>query len=133
MREQGMRGAVELRNRDDILAELGDVEHRIIQGGLPGTDAERLHAAFEGGNAAIEHVGGRIADAAVAIAVGFQVEQGGAVFGAVEAVGDGLVDRNGDRPGCRIAVIPAVQCDRFPSHRTYSGRNYLIKMIVSSL
>ena len=40
--EQGVGGAVELRNRDDVGAQSGDVEHRIIERRLPGSDAQGL-------------------------------------------------------------------------------------------
>ncbi len=127
MGEQGVGGAVELRNGDDVVAKLGEVKHRIMQGGLPGADAERLQPAFERGNAAIEHVGRRIADAAVAIALAFQIEQGSTVLGAVEGIGDSLIDRNGNSSSCRIAIIPTVHRDRFSAHPTPSGPQLLFK------
>ena len=71
MGEQRVRRAVELRHRDDVAAQSSEVEDRIVQRGLAGADAQRLDAAFERGDAPLEHGDGRIADAAVAIAVGF--------------------------------------------------------------
>ena len=96
VREQRVRRAVELRHRHDVAAHVGDVEDRVVERRLAGADAQRLDAAFERGDAPLQHGGGRIADAAVAIAFDFEIEQSGAVIGAVELVGDGLIDRNRD-------------------------------------
>jgi hypothetical protein len=60
VREQRVGGAVELRHGDDVAAQLGDVEHGVVQRRLAAGDAERFHAAFEGGDAAFQHGGGRI-------------------------------------------------------------------------
>ena len=103
MGEQRVRGAVELRQGNDVAAHRREVEHGVVQRRLAGTHAERLDAAFERGDAALKHGGRRVADTAVAVTLGFEVEQGGAVIGAVEFVGDGLVDRDRDRPGCRFS------------------------------
>ena len=99
-----------------LLPIAGEVEHGVVQRRLPGADAERLDAAFERGDAAFEHVGRRVADAAVAVAVDFEIEQRRAMFGAVELVGDGLVDRDRDRLGRRIGLIAAVDGNRFAFH-----------------
>ena len=97
--EQRVRGAVKLRHRDDVAAAVGEIDESKMQRGLSGRHRERADAAFELGDALFEHRGGRVGDPAVAIAFGLEVEQGGAVIGAVERVSDGLVDRNGDRFG----------------------------------
>ena len=96
-----------------MLPMLGEVEHRVVQRRLAGADAQRLDAAFERGDAPLEHRGGRIADAAVAEALDLEIEQRGAVIGAVELVGDGLVDRHRDGFGRRIDLVAAVHGDRF--------------------
>ena len=92
------------------------VECRVVQRRLPGGDAQRADAAFELGDALLEHVGGRVGDARVAIALHLEIEQRGAVLGAVEGVGGGLVDRHGHRLGRRVGVESAVDCDGFPLH-----------------
>ena len=116
VREQGVRGAVELRDGDDVAAGVGEVDEREMQRRLSGRDRERADAAFEFGDALFKHRRGRIRDPAVAIAFGLEIEQGGAVIGAVEGVGDGLVDRNGDGLGGRIGVVAGVNCNRFVAH-----------------
>ena len=87
-----------------------------MQCGLSGRDRERADAAFEFGDALFKHRSGRIRDPAVAIAFRFEVEQSGAVIGAVEGVGDRLVDRNRDRFGRWIGVVAGVNCDGFVAH-----------------
>ena len=95
---------------------IGEIDEGEMQRGLSGRDRERADAAFEFGDAFFENRGGRIGDPAVAIAFGLEVEQRGAVVGAVERVGHGLVDRNGDRLGGRIGFVAGVDCDRFVAH-----------------
>ena len=79
-------------------------------------DAQRLDAAFQRGDAAFQHRDGRIADAAVAIAFDFEIEQRGAVIGAVELVGDGLIDRHRDGFGRRVGFVAAVNGQRLVLH-----------------
>jgi len=117
MREQGVRGAVELRNRDDVAAGIGEVDEREMQRGLSGRHRECADAAFEIGDALFEHRGGGIGDPAVAKALGLEIEQGGAMIGTVEGVGDGLVDRNGDGLGGGVGIVAGVNSDRFVAHR----------------
>jgi hypothetical protein len=116
--------AVELRHGNDVAAEIGDVEHGIIQRGLPGTHAQRLNAAFQRGDAALQHVGGGIADPAVAVALGFEIEQRRAMRRAVEGIGDGLIDRH--RHGLRrgVRLVAAVNGNRLALHDLawHSGR-----------
>ena len=59
VREQGVRGAVELRDRDDVAAGVGEVDEGEMQRRLSGRDRERADAAFELGDALFEHGGGR--------------------------------------------------------------------------
>ena len=115
MREQRMRRAIELRNGDDVLAVARDVQHRVMQSGLPAADGERADSPFERSNAPFEYVASRIADAAVAIALDLEVEEGSAMLGAVEGVGNRLIDRHRDRPGRRIDLVPAMDGKRFVS------------------
>jgi hypothetical protein len=52
----------------------------------------------------LEHVLGRVHDAGVDVAGDLEVEEVGAVLGAVEGVGSRLVDRDGDRLGRRLGL-----------------------------
>ena len=114
--EQSMCCAVKLRHRNDVGTESGDIQHRIIQCRLTGTDAQRLDAAFQCGNPPFQHRVGRIADPAVAKSVDFEVEQRRAVFGAVKRIGDGLIDRDRHGFGRRVDVISAMDGDRLVAH-----------------
>src|SRR5262249_12932044 len=80
---------------------------------------------FKRGNAPFEHRVGRIADAAVAEAVDFEVEQRGAVIRAVEGVSHGLIDRHGHRLGRGLDLVAAVNGDGLASHAgtwTFNGQ-----------
>ena len=117
MAEQGVRGAVELRHRDDVAAGVGKVNESKMQRRLAAGDRERADAAFELANALFQNRGGRVRNPAVAKAFRLEIEQSGAVIGAVEGVGRGLVDRNRDGLGRRIGFVAGVNCDRFAAHR----------------
>ena len=117
MAEQRVRRAVELGNGNDVAAGVGDIDECKVQRGLPGRDRERADAAFEFGDALLEHGRRGIGDAAVTEAVGFEIEKRGAVVGAVERIGDGLIDRDGDGFRGRIGLVAGVNCDRFVAHR----------------
>ena len=108
MGEQGVGRAVQRRRRDDRAAAVGERQEGVGERGLAGGDGERARAAFEQRDALLEDLGRRIGDAAVAEAFGFEIEQRGAMIGAVELIGDGLVDRRRDRLGRRIAIETAV-------------------------
>jgi hypothetical protein len=118
MRKQRVSGAVELWHCDDVGAGVGQVEERVVQSRLPRGDTERADSALQRGDAAVEHIDRRVVDPAVAKTWSFEVEQRGAVLGAFELVGGGLVDRHGDRLRRRIAVITAMDGQRFASHLT---------------
>ena len=114
--EQGVRRAVQLRDRDDVAAAVGEIDEGKMQRRLTGRDRERPDAAFEFGNAFFQYRRGRIGDPAVAVALRFEIEQRGAMIGAVECVSHRLVDRNGDRLGCRIGFIAGMNGDRLVTH-----------------
>jgi hypothetical protein len=125
--EQRMRGAVQLRHRNDIAADVGEIDDGKMQCRLAARDRQRADAAFELGDALFEDRGRRVGDPAVTIAFGFQVKEGCAMIGAVERVGCGLIDRNSDRLGGRIGFVASVNGDRFAAHRLplRSSRNAL--------
>ena len=85
-----------MRDRDDVAAAVGEVDEGEMQRRLSGGDRERADTAFEFGDAFFQYRGGGVGDPRVAINFRFEVEQRGAVIGAVEGIGDGLIDRHGD-------------------------------------
>jgi hypothetical protein len=111
-----MRRTIELWNGNDVAAEIGDIDKGEMQRCLPRRDRERADTAFEFADAFLEHRGRRIGDTAVAKAFRFEIEQGRAVIGAVERIGDGLVDRDGNGLGGRIGLVAGVNGDRLVAH-----------------
>jgi hypothetical protein len=111
-----MGRAIELRHRHDVGAHVGEVEDRIVESGLAGTRAQRFDTAFELGDAPLQHRRGRIADAAIAVPLDFEIEQSGTVIGAFELVGHGLIDRNRNGARRRLSFVTAVHCDRVAFH-----------------
>ena len=93
-----------------------DIEHGVIQRGLSRAHAQSLDAALQFGDAAFQHGSGRVADAAVAIARDFEIEQSRAVIGAVKLVSDGLIDRDRNGLGRRVGLIAAMNSDRLAFH-----------------
>ena len=116
VREQRMRRAVKLRDRDDVAADLSEIEHGVVQRRLSRADAQSLEAAFEFGYAAFEYRGGRITDAAVAVPGHFKIEQGSAVIGTFKFVSYSLIDGDRDGPGRRLGVVTAVNSNRIAFH-----------------
>ena len=82
--EQRVGGAVELRSGDDVAPQLGYILHGVGNRRLTAGDAQRIEAALERGDAPLEHRGGRVADAGVAIALCLQIEQRRGMLGAVK-------------------------------------------------
>ncbi len=121
VREQRMRGAIELRHGHDVAAVIGDVDEGEMQRSLAGRNRERADAAFELGDALLQHGAGRIGDAAVTITFGLEIEERRAMIGAVEGVGRGLVDRHGDRVRGGFGLVAGVNSNRLVAHRTTSA------------
>ena len=71
--------------------------HHDHLGGVPGGDGEAGGAAFERGDALLEHRVGRVADARIDVAESPEREQIGGVLHILEDIGRGLVDRGGTR------------------------------------
>ena len=118
-----MGGAVKLRRGDDIAAAIGDIGEGIMQRRLARGGGQRRDAAFQIRDALFQHRHGGIGDAAVAIAFFFQIEQGGAVIGAVEGIGRRLVDRHRHRMGRGIGVESGMNGDGFGAHERLCSRS----------
>ncbi|MHC2838558.1 hypothetical protein ACVINU_001492 [Bradyrhizobium diazoefficiens] len=121
VREQRVRGAVELRHGHDVAAVIGDVDEGEMQRRLAGRDRKRADAAFELADTLLQHRAGRIGDAAVTETLGLEIEERRAVIGAVEGVGRGLVDRHGNRVRGGFGLIAGVNSDRLVAHRATSA------------
>src|SRR5208282_3123353 len=84
-------------------------------------------SAFECGDAPFEHVAGRVADSAVAVALNLKIEEGRTVLGAVEGVSHRLINRHGDRPGSRIDFVATVNGNGFVPQIPVRNSNMLIE------
>ena len=83
--------------------------------GVAGGDRERRGAAFERGDALLQHRVGRVADARVDVAEGLQAEQRGGVIDVVEHEGGRLVDRRRARAGGRVGLRAGMDGKRVES------------------
>src|SRR5690606_4877540 len=111
------RPAIELARRDEVVAALhegmeDEKLRRVTRGG-----GERGGAAFERGNALLEHALGRVHDARVDIAELLQAEQRRGMAGIIEYVGSGLVDRRDPRLGGRIRLCTCMDGERVETWR----------------
>ncbi len=76
--ELRVRAAVERARRDNLIAQAGQAGERQELRRLSAGRRQRRHAAFERRHALLEHVGGRVHDAAIDIAELLQREQAAA-------------------------------------------------------
>jgi len=116
VREQVVSAAVQRAGGDDVVARLGDGQDRIGDRRLSGCQRQRANAAFEGSDALLQHVGGRIHDARIDIALHLQIEEIRAVLGVVKGVTRRLIEWHGDRFGGRIGRIAGVNGKRIEAH-----------------
>ncbi len=84
--EQVPSAAVKVGRRNDVVASVGDVLQRERRRGLAARHRQRGDAAFERGDALLEHVVGRVHDAGVDVAEFPQPEQVRRVVGVLELV-----------------------------------------------
>ena len=105
--------AIEVAAGDDVVARLGDGRDGQELRRLAGTGGNRRDAPFEGGNALLEDVGGRIHDPRVDIAELLQGKQLRTVIGTVEGIGRGLVDRHGAGIGARCRLLAGMNLQGF--------------------
>ncbi len=117
---EALEGVVELVDRAAIERARGDEfvarRQQRLEGdelrGMAGADGERRGAAFQRGDALLQHAVGRVADAAVDIAERLQPEQRGGVVDIVEHEGGGLVDRRHPRLGGRVRLRAGMDGER---------------------
>ena len=102
--EQRVRPAIQLRHGDDVVACLGEIQDRVVDGGAARRQHQRTDAPLEPGDTFFEHGLGWVHDPRVDVPRHCQVEQVGTVLGVVELVRNRLVDgyRHGLRGGFRF-------------------------------
>ncbi len=101
--------AIERGGGDDVAAlphqrDDGEVERR-----LAARRADRADAAFERGDALLQHGDGRVADARIDEAGLLEVEQRGGVVAVLEDEARRLIDRHRARPGGRVGPLPGME------------------------
>ncbi len=106
--KQVVGAAVERGRGNDLVSRRRQRDDDEGFGGLPRGQRQPRNAAFERGDALLEHVGGRVHDPGVDVAELLQGKQSRGVVGIVEHVGRGLVNRHGARLGCGVHVLAAV-------------------------
>src|SRR5271170_7066983 len=74
MSEETVRGSVELRNRDNVGAQLGDVEDSIINGGLPTANAQGLESSLKRSDAPFQHCSRRVRNPRVTKSFSLEIE-----------------------------------------------------------
>ena len=109
MGEQVVRTAVQRRDADDVVASLRDVHHGVRDRGLTRGDRAGRNATFEGGDALLHDVPGRVHDARVDVARHGQCEQVGGVLSVIELVARRLVDRYRDGLRRRVRVLTRME------------------------
>jgi hypothetical protein len=110
--KQLIRAAIEVVGRDDLVAHLGDGDHREGGRGLARGDGHRAGAPLDCGDALLEDVGRRIHQPGVDVAEFLQGEKIRRVLGALEDVGGRLIDRHGAGAGGRVGNLARMQGQR---------------------
>ena len=103
--------AVEVVCGDDLVPHLRDRKQRKGIGRLAGGDGKGAGSAFDGGDAPLEDIGGRVHDARIDIPQLRQGEEIGGVGRISEYVRSSLVNGHCPGPGCRVgAFLPRMNC-----------------------
>jgi len=82
-------------------------------------------AAFEAGEALLQHIGRRVHDARVDVAQFLQGEEVGGVFGVAELVARRLVDRHGAAARCRVGRLAGVKLAGVEAKLSFTGHGSL--------
>src|SRR5580692_3590119 len=53
--KESVSGAIELRERNDVISQLDDVDKRVLDGSHSGADTQRFDPAFQRGNPLLQH------------------------------------------------------------------------------
>ena len=97
-----------------MIPGLGDILHRIGDGGGAGGGGQGRRAPLQGGDPLLKHIGGGIHQAGVDVPLLRQAEAGRGLIAVLEPIGGGHVNRHGAGVGGRIGLLlPGVQLQRF--------------------
>ncbi len=106
------RAAIELGGSDQLVARRHHRVQRDHLRSMAGGERQPGGAAFQRGDAFLQHGAGRVADAGIDVAEGLQPEQRGGMVDVVEDVRCGLVDRRDARAGRRVGLGAGVNRQR---------------------
>ena len=123
------RAAVQLFRGHELVARLQQAMERQDLRRMAGRRRQAGGAAFERGDALLEHRGGRVADARIDVAEGLQAEQRGGVVDAFEHVRCGLVDRRRPRAGRGIGLGAGVDGERGEARNAFAHRPILAILV----
>ena len=113
MRQLVKRAAIELLRRDDLAARFHQrVEHQHLRR-MARCHRQRCRAAFQRRDLAFKRGIGGVHDAGVDVPEFLERKQVRGMFGAVENITCGLVDRGDPRIGCRIGLASGVNGQGF--------------------
>jgi len=107
--QQVVAAAVEGTGGDDVAAGPHQGGHGQVHGGLAAGGGDGADAAFQGGDALLQHRHGGIGNAGIDVTGPFHVEEGGGLVGILEDEGGGQVDRGGAGAVLRVGHLAGVQ------------------------
>jgi hypothetical protein len=119
------RATIELARGNEFVARLQQAVEGHHLRGVAGRSGKSRGAAFERGDAFLEHGRRRIADAGVDIAECRQPEQRGCVVDAFENVGGGLVDRGGTGAGGWVGLRASMHRKRGKTRDAFGHAPFL--------
>ena len=125
MRELIDRTAVELLRGDEFVAGLQQAVKRQHLRRVSGGGRKAGGAAFERGDALLQHRGGRVADAGIDVAEGLQPEQRGGMIDVFKHVRRGLIDRRRPRAGGRIGLGAGMDRERGEARDAFAHEAFL--------
>ena len=110
--QEVVRAAIERARRDNVRARSHQGRDGEVQRGLAARHGNRADAAFERGDAFLQHGARRVRDARVDVARALHVEQRRCVVAVLEDKTRGLVDRRCARAVKRIRLLARMQAQR---------------------
>ncbi len=127
MRQQVDGAAIQRGRGDDVVAGIEQCGDRQMQRGHAAGGADGADAAFQCGKPLFQHRRRRVGDPGIDVPGAFEVEQRRGVFGILEDIGRGLVDRDRTRARHRIRLLPGMQAEGLEIRRLGCGHGELVK------
>lgn len=107
MLQQVVAAAVDGLLSHDVVAGLSQCLDGVGDGSCTGSSSQRSHAAFQSGNALLEHILGGVGQTAIDVAGVGQTKAVSGVLAVAEDIGSGLVDRHSTGIGSGIGLLLA--------------------------